>query len=96
MVSSDDQITDVLFFSSLHYLVTATRLGHLVVYKFDPSAPVKKNKILHTFKGHTKAIKNLKPVKNSQSSFVSASLDGSVRIWCLDKLIELYCFEISS
>ena len=28
------------------------------------------------------------------SNFVSASLDGSIRIWSLDKLIELYKFEI--
>ena len=27
-------------------------------------------------------------------SFVSASVDGSIRIWCLEKLIELYNFNL--
>ena len=32
-------------------------------------------------------------IKGSYSSFVSASLDGSVKVWCLDKLIQLYTFQ---
>ena len=35
----------------------------------------------------------MKLIKGSYSSFVSASLDGSVKVWCLDKLIQLYTFQ---
>ena len=33
-------------------------------------------------------------VLQDQFSFVSASLDGSIRIWCLEKLIELFNFNL--
>ena len=53
---------------------------------------------MHTFKGHSRAVTSLKLIQSNQASnfsnFVSASLDGSIRIWSLDKLIELYKFEI--
>jgi len=29
-------------------------------------------------------------------TFVSASIDGTIRIWCLEKLIELYSFDLTS
>lgn len=35
----------------------------------------------------------MKLIRSSYSSFVSASLDGTIRIWCLDKFIQLHHFE---
>lgn len=29
------------------------------------------------------------------NTYVSSSLDGTVRVWCLDKLISLYVFDIN-
>ena len=39
---------------------------------------------------------SLAPIKGKSTLFVSASLDGKVRIWCIEKMIELYCFDIST
>lgn len=38
---------------------------------------------------------SLKPIDGKQTYFVSASLDGKLRIWCIEKMIELYCFDIA-
>ena len=32
--------------------------------------------------------------KKPPTQFVSASLDGKLRIWCTERMIELYCFDI--
>ena len=48
--------------------------------------------MMHTFKGHSRTVTSMRLIKDSYSSFVSASLDGSVRVWCLDKFIQLYTF----
>ena len=37
---------------------------------------------------------SLAPIRNKSTYFVSASLDGKLRIWCIEKMIELYCFDI--
>ena len=49
--------------------------------------------MMHTFKGHSRTVTSMKLIKDSYSSFVSASLDGSIRVWCLDKFIQLYTFQ---
>ena len=38
---------------------------------------------------------SLAPIEHKATYFVSASLDGKLRIWCIEKMIELYCFDIS-
>ena len=53
----------------------------------------KKPILMHTFKGHSRTVTSMRPVRDTPSSFVSASLDGSLRIWCLDKFIQLYTFQ---
>ena len=56
---------------------------------------IAKPKFIHTFKGHTRRVTDIRAVRSAVSNtFVSASLDGTVRIWDLDKLIELYAFDI--
>jgi WD40 repeat protein len=51
-------------------------------------------KSVHVFKGHSQTVTSLAPVSSKKSYFVSASLDGKVRIWDIEKMIELYCFDI--
>ena len=36
LVTEEDFIIDILFFNVLHYIVVATNLGNLIVYKWDP------------------------------------------------------------
>ena len=93
LASQEDQITDMLCFSSMNYFIVATHFGNLMVYKWDRA---NKRRFVHTYKGHSKAVPSMKPIKNKSTNFVSASLDGTIRIWCLDKLIELYCFDIGN
>lgn len=52
-----------------------------------------KRKLIHSYTGHTKKVTSL--VNHPISTmFISASLDNTVRIWCLDKFTELYCFNL--
>ncbi len=51
------------------------------------------NNSVHVFNGHSKGVSSLAPIKN-RTQFVSASTDGKIKIWCVEKLIELYCFDI--
>mmetsp|Transcript_24011 Transcript_24011/g.36913 ORF Transcript_24011/g.36913 Transcript_24011/m.36913 type:complete len:126 (+) Transcript_24011:1184-1561(+) len=52
-------------------------------------------KSVHVFKGHSRQVTSLAPIKSKNTYFVSASLDGKVRIWDYEKMIELYCFDIA-
>ena len=74
----------------MHYFVVSTSLGDMLVFKWDFKMVTKQ--LMHTFKGHSRTVTSMRLIKNSYSSFVSASLDGSVRVWCLDKFIQLYSF----
>ena len=38
---------------------------------------------------------SLAPIKSKPTYFVSSSEDGKIRIWCFEKMIELYCFDIT-
>lgn len=54
-----------------------------------------KRKLIHSYSGHTKKVTSLAKHSNT-TMFISASLDNTVRIWCLDQLIELYCFNLEA
>ena len=58
-----------------------------------PKVTKTKRKIIHSFSGHTKKVTSLMNHSN-KTMFISASLDNTVRIWCLDKFTELYCFNL--
>ena len=74
----------------MHYFVISTIVGHMLVFKWD--FKMQNKQMMHTFKGHSRTVTSMKMIKESYSSFVSASLDGSIRVWCLDKFIQLYTF----
>ena len=86
-----DCITDVLLYNPMHYFVISTIVGHMLVFKWDYRKQDKQ--MMHTFKGHSRTVTSMRLIRGSYSSFVSASLDGSVRVWCLDKFIQLYTFQ---
>jgi len=90
-----DTITDVLLYNQMHYFVVSTQMGQILVFKCDLDNQNEKPQLMHSFKGHTRAVTSMKLIKNSYSSFVSASLDGTICVWCLDKFILLYDFQTS-
>ena len=51
---------------------------------------------MHSFKSHTKAIASLNTCEFNNTYIVTASLDGLIKIWCLEKMIEIYTFEVWS
>jgi WD40 repeat protein len=50
---------------------------------------------VHEFKGHSKAITGMKHMASNESYLVTSSMDGSIKIWCLEKMIELYSFQVN-
>ena len=83
-------MTDIELLPSLHYLVIGTNLGRIFIYKWDRKT--KEMRPMHEFKNHSKPVTCLKPVKDNPTYIVSASLDGSIKIYCLEMMIELYSF----
>jgi WD40 repeat protein len=88
----DDFVTDIKLVNGLHYLVASTNMGCIHVFKWDRKTRIKQ--FMHTFKSHTKAISSLNKVHANENYIVTASLDGSVKIWCLEKMIEIYSFDV--
>ena len=82
----------MLFVSELHYLVISTYIGWIHVYKWDFKQT--KKQFMHTFKSHTKAITSLKRCHTNENYVVTASLDGTIKMWCLEKMIEIYSFNV--
>lgn len=111
LTSKEDFITDLIISEEFKYFITSTVFGQIYVWKLnvkstfsttDPPNTVKqeknmktKRKLIHSFTGHTKKVTSLANHPNN-TMFISASLDSTVRIWCLDKFIELYCFNLTS
>lgn len=48
-----------------------------------------KSKLIHSYTGHSKKVTSLMN-HPTNTIFISAGLDNTVRIWCLDKFTELY------
>ena len=59
-----------------------------MVWKFD-----KTKSPIHCFNNHFKRVTCLLPLK--EDLFLSASLDGTLRVWSLNKFQQLYCLNIS-
>lgn len=111
LTSKEDYITDLIISEEFKYFITSTVFGQIYVWKlnvrstfinFDGLDEEKrfqtmktKRKLIHSYTGHTKKVTSLAPHSNN-TLFISASLDNTVRIWCLDKFIELYCFELDA
>ena len=91
MLGDDDFVTDLELFDSMHYLVIATNNGRMLVYKWDRKLP-DEIKPMHEFRNHTKSITGLKKMTENRSYIVTSSLDGSIKIFCLEMMIELYSF----
>jgi WD40 repeat protein len=51
-------------------------------------------RLIHTFEGHFKSVTSLQQHKVFPQLFVSASLDGTARIWSLETFQHQYTFEL--
>jgi len=102
----EDYITDVLVFREHKFFVTAHNFGDIHLRKLNETKNVEfeiaasgksagqNQSSIHVFKGHSRRVTSLAPIASKNTYFVSASLDGKLRIWCIEKMIELYCFDI--
>jgi WD40 repeat protein len=67
-------------------------MGCIEVHKWDRKTKAKH--FMHSFKSHTKAISTLNSASTNENYIVSSSLDGTIKVWCLEKMIEIYSFEV--
>ncbi|XP_033746435.1 uncharacterized protein LOC117331705 isoform X2 [Pecten maximus] len=52
--------------------------------------------LVHSFRGHSRAVTNLLLHPDSSSLIITASLDGSIRMWSLDTMELVYNITVSS
>ena len=79
----------MLYMPKYRYIVIATEMGELVVYKWDTTAT-----LVTDFKGLNKSIKSLARHPFRLNQFITASLDSTIRIWCLEKFACQYVLKI--
>ena len=76
---SDDQINDLLYMPKYRYVVLCSEMGKLIVYKWG-----KEKAVVTAFKGMTRPIKGLTRHSDRVNQFLTASVDQTIRIWCLE------------
>ena len=90
-----EQILDVLVFTDYRYFLISTDEGNIYVYKYVQSGKVENQKrLIHTYSGHNKNITHLDKIAQFPHLFMSASLDGTARVWSLETFMPLYTIEI--
>ena len=90
-----EQILDVLVFIDYRYFLVSTDEGNIYVYKFVESGKsIPQKRLIHTYSGHSKNTTHLVQMKNFPHLFMSASLDGTARVWSLESFTHLYTIEI--
>ena len=73
----------------------STDEGNIYVYKYVQSGKVENQKrLIHTYSGHNKNITHLDKIAQFPHLFMSASLDGTARVWSLETFMPLYTIEI--
>jgi len=90
LTAYEDYITDLIISDIYKYFLTSTYKGQIYVWKLAED-----KKLIHTFKNHAWTVTSLvnHPDKNL---FISSSIDNTIWIWCLDKFVEIYCFNLVS
>ena len=97
----EDYITDLLLFGESKSFLTSTQFGNINAWKQKEA-----KKLIHQFTGHIKTVTSLMRHPRYTSVFVSASLDNTIRVWCIEvnlplifirhqRLVELYCFDLN-
>jgi len=97
LTEQEEQILDILVFTDFRYFLTATQYANIYVWKYFQSGKVEPNKrLIHTFSGHYKPITSIMEIKAYPHLFLSASVDGTARIWSLETFQHLYTFNLPS
>ena len=102
----EQQITDAIFFPRSYYFITSCLGGYIKIWYRDDAMSrqihddtyVDNLSIshLHTFRGHRRGVMKLDLHPNHPALFLSASLDGSLRIWNGETLVPISILETSS
>lgn len=93
IVGANEKLTDILVFREFGYFLTATSFGNIFVWKYEKSSNLVKNQV-HQFEGHIKKVCSLQKVDDSPGLFLSASRDGTYRVWSIKNFTSLYTLEI--
>lgn len=96
LTSKEDYITDLIISEEYKYFITSTVFGQIYVWKLNVRSTFitsnedddlnkyrnmkTKRKLIHSYTGHTKKVTSL-AIHPNNVSFLSASLDNTVRIW---------------
>eukprot|EP00347_Sterkiella_histriomuscorum_P023301 403335171 len=86
----DDYLNDILLFGESKTFIIGTHSGDLQAWKWQDQ-----KKLIHTFVGHLKIISSLVRHNKYKNLFISGSLDNTIRVWCLERLCEVYCFDLN-
>ena len=90
----DEQVLDVCIFEKLKYFSAGTSEGRIQVFKFVQFGKTETpQRLVHTFTGHLRGVTSVCQFKKSDSLLLSASLDGMVRLWCLNTFTHHYTFN---
>ena len=87
--TQEDLITDVLYMPKYRYIVICSKQAKLQVYKWAAISS-----LVTEFKGMDRPIKGLARHPNRVNQFVTAGLDLTIRIWCLEKFTCQYVLKI--
>lgn len=87
--SQEDLITDVLYMPKYRYIVVSSKRARLIVYKWANIAST-----VTEFKGMDRPIKGLARHPNRVNQFITACIDQTIRIWCLEKFSCQYVLKI--
>lgn len=90
LTQGDVKVMDVLIIQRLNYFLTANSEGNICVHKLN----MEDQGIMHTFQGHKKACVSIN--EYSSNLIISASLDSTARIWCIQTFTHHYTFQLSS
>ena len=90
LTSYEDCITDIFVSEKYNYFVTSTTSGRIIVWKLQ-----KKKYLIHTYIGHFKTVTSMMVIPERPTLFISASNDNTLRMFSLDKFMELYRFELN-
>lgn len=82
-------VTDLLVFNDYKVFITGTQYGNLIAWKWGGED----KKLVHGFSGHLKQVTQLITHPTKRNLFVSASLDCTIKVWCMD-VIRLISHQI--
>jgi WD40 repeat protein len=79
--NKENFVTDLIVYSEYQAFITGSQFGELIVWKLGG---IDEKKQVHQFPGHHKTVTSLMPHPSKKSLFMSASLDCTIKIWCME------------